>query len=677
MRKISDPRVGRQSHSDSGVNGESPAIRAALAVAADYPVFPCSVFPPDKFGKRRKEPLTRHGFKDASQDAAIIAKWWREWPDAYIGVPTGSASGLLVVDIDPQGRPWFEANRGQLGDYQTRQTPRGKHLLYQYPEGVEIASPQGCPVPGVDVRGQGGYMLWWPTLEEVGKPGPLPAWLCKALKKRAVRKLNGHAHGSPAEDWDIERGRLIEILPKLDPDCPHDEWREVLSAISHASGGSKDGENLAVAYSRGDYWSHPASSFPSELEVRKKYRSFKNEKETNTTIATLFKRVKDAGGKVPAGRPENKKLNGAARIVTQLASAIGMKPVDWLWKEYLARGMLHLIAGDGGHAKSTVALSWLATITKGGAWPDGTRCEHRGQALIWSGEDATAQTIVPRLTAARADLDKVSIITGAVEAGKQRDFDPARDLQDLRRHARSLPHLRMIVVDPIICVVDGDSNLGNEVRRSLAPLCALGEELGVMILGVHHFTKNTEGKAPLARVTGSLAFGGLARMVFAVVRDRQDEEHDSRIVVRAKSNIGPDGDGFRYRIQPIKLFNQQRELIQTTKIDWREGVVGRADELLAAAEENNGQPKLEQAKSFLAHVLADGPQTYLYIGKRAQSAQINGRTLLRAKTMLKVESVKDGGRGFGWSWALPEHLVDINAKKVDIDAKEVQRMPQR
>jgi putative DNA primase/helicase len=646
MRKISDPRVGRQSHSNSEVNDGvvSAPIRAALGVAEHYPVFPCD--------PGTKRPITEHGFKDASQDVEIVSKWWRRYPEALIGVPTGSRSGLLAIDCDPKCGSWYADHKDRLGTYRLHQTRRGKHLLYQYPDGRVLGSSADDRIArGVDVRANGGYVIWWPAHGGVaiGEPGELPEWLNKAIGKRRVTKLNGHAPPGGPTDWTQERPRVIQALAQLDPDCAYETWREIACAISHASGASDDGEDIFVAFSAGKYRDGRCAKFPGEDEVRKKYRSFKNDKDNNTTIATLFKQVKDAGGKVPIDRTEKRKPNAAACIVTQLASAIGMKPIEWLWKEYLARGMLHLIAGDGGHAKSTVALSWLATITRGGAWPDGTRCAHRGQALVWSGEDATAQTIVPRLTAARADLDKVSIITGAVEAGKQRDFDPARDLQDLRRHARSLPHLRIIVVDPIICVVDGDSNLGNEVRRSLAPLCALGEELGVMILGVHHFTKNTEGKAPLARVTGSLAFGGLARMVFAVVRD--------------KSNIGPDGNGFRYRIQPIKLFNQSRELIQTTKIDWREEVVGRADELLAAAEENSGQPKLEQAKAFLAHVLADGPQRYLYIGKRAADAQITGRTLLRAKTVLKIESVKDGGRGVGWSWALPEHL-DINAKKV-------------
>lgn len=70
---------------------------AVLEAALDYaesgiPVFPCN---PDN-----KRPLTEHGFKDASTDTAQIRSWWREHPKAMIGVPTGAASGIFVIDLD-------------------------------------------------------------------------------------------------------------------------------------------------------------------------------------------------------------------------------------------------------------------------------------------------------------------------------------------------------------------------------------------------------------------------------------------------------------------------------------------------------------------------------------------------------------------------------------------------
>ena len=67
---------------------------AFLYAERSCPVFPCS-----PHGKR---PLTPHGFKDATTDPTQIRRWWKQWPDANIGIPTGKASGLLALDVDPR-----------------------------------------------------------------------------------------------------------------------------------------------------------------------------------------------------------------------------------------------------------------------------------------------------------------------------------------------------------------------------------------------------------------------------------------------------------------------------------------------------------------------------------------------------------------------------------------------
>lgn len=75
---------------------QTQGLGAAAASYATHgiPVFPCK--------PQAKEPLTPHGFKDATVDLTRIAAWWKEWPDANIGMPTGARTGLLVLDIDPR-----------------------------------------------------------------------------------------------------------------------------------------------------------------------------------------------------------------------------------------------------------------------------------------------------------------------------------------------------------------------------------------------------------------------------------------------------------------------------------------------------------------------------------------------------------------------------------------------
>ena len=98
-------------------------------------------------------------------------------------------------------------------------------------------------------------------------------------------------------------------------------------------------------------------------------------------------------------------------VVLVSASALTPEPVRWLWQDWLARGKFHLLAGAPGQGKTTIAMGLAATVTAGGLWPDGSRCD-AGTVLIWSGEDDYADTLLPRLISAGADKSRVHFVKG-------------------------------------------------------------------------------------------------------------------------------------------------------------------------------------------------------------------------------------------------------------------------
>jgi len=155
-------------------DGKSPSTTSAaprqtiLSAALKYTV-KVPVFPGDP---KTKRPLVKHGFKDASKDQEQIRAWWTRWPDAIICMPTGRASGFIVLDIDVKngqdGRAALaelERQHGPLPKTLTAETPSGGlHLYFTMPDtDPPLGNSAGKLGPGIDVRGEGGYIVLPPS----------------------------------------------------------------------------------------------------------------------------------------------------------------------------------------------------------------------------------------------------------------------------------------------------------------------------------------------------------------------------------------------------------------------------------------------------------------------------------------------------------------------------------
>lgn len=331
-------------------------------------------------------------------------------------------------------------------------------------------------------------------------------------------------------------------------------------------------------------------------------------------------------------------------------SSIQPKPIRWLWPGWLAKGKLHVIAGQPGTGKTSIALALAATVTAGGRWPDGTGADP-GKVLVWSGEDDFHDTLAARLLASGADLGR-SFFVGDMQAHDgRRPFDPAQDMPALARAAREVGDIRLIVVDPIVSAIAGDSHKNAETRRGLAPLVELAARLDCALLGISHFCKGSAGRDPLERVTGSLAFGALARIVFAAFKQSEDDG-GGRCFCRVKSNIGPDDGGFAYDLSIEDLAGHPG--ITASHVAWGEAVEGSARALLARAEALGSPDEvsaLEEACGFLAELLAEGPVAAKTVKQEAEAAGIADRTLKRARKKLALSVTKTGMEG-GWVWSI-------------------------
>jgi hypothetical protein len=207
----------------------SKMLEAALYYASrGTPVFPVNF--------ADKHPLTGHGLYDATTDASLIRRWWHVWPRAMIGIPTGPRSGLWILDVDVDPKKSIDGHCAMarlVEEFQplpptlTSITPRGgRHHWFCWQEQFPIRCSNSKFVPGVDVRGDGGYFIAPPSTRIDGasyrweditqKVVEAPTWLIGlALKNDTPRRtvfnlkdLDGPPSNGSARDYAWARAAL-------------------------------------------------------------------------------------------------------------------------------------------------------------------------------------------------------------------------------------------------------------------------------------------------------------------------------------------------------------------------------------------------------------------------------------------------------------------------------------
>ena len=356
---------------------------------------------------------------------------------------------------------------------------------------------------------------------------------------------------------------------------------------------------------------------------------------------------------------------GESRAVHLInGAAIRPEPIDWLWNGWLAAGKLHILAGAPGTGKTTLALALAAALTTCGRWPDGSRVKDAGAVLVWSGEDDPTDTLAPRLLACGADMSRIHFV-GSVRDGEQhRPFDPASDMRELAEAARRVGNVRLLVCDPVVSAVTGDSHKNTEVRRALQPLVDLGHEIGAAILGISHFSKGSQGRDPTERVAGSLAFGALARVVLAAAKVQDDAEGAGRrILARAKSNIGPDDGGYYYDLEQVEL--QDFAGVWASRVLWGEEIEGSAREILAAADtvtehnEDGNEDRNEIDKWLRSLLTEEGEISKGDVIKAGRACGFKERAIQYAKKRIGAEAKITGfGKEKVSVWSLPIRASD-------------------
>jgi AAA domain/Bifunctional DNA primase/polymerase, N-terminal/Primase C terminal 1 (PriCT-1) len=576
--------------------------------------------------------------------------------DFNIGVRT---DGLIVIDVDAHkgGLDSLPA-LGPLSPTYTVRTPNGGlHIYYRAPEGVQFSGTVEKLARGIDTRSARNYVVGAGS-EVGGKP----------------YTVESDAEIVPAPDHLIRRLTLApkkaadaaKIIGELDTPMAVDRATAWLNGPACPRGqlGSRNNDCFKAAAHIFDFGLTPETALDlMEQHWNSRCEPPLDETELETTVSSAGVNRQAAVGRdnPSVGFEPIEHVRPAASYELTRVSNVKAEPIEWLWPDRIALGMISIIAGPAKRGKSQLTCALAAAVTTGGLWPDGTRAP-KGSVVFIGCEDDIARTVRPRLEAADADVSKVHYFEWAVLPGdgstKRLHFDVQRHAPNLEQAIRDLGDVRLIVIDPISAYMGkADSHKTADVRAALLPIQMLTAKNNVASIMIAHLNKSKSMQSAADRVSGSGAFVAVSRGGFLIDFDPKDEtvnrRERRRVMAPIGANVGNDGEGFYFHIRGVTT----NDGIQTSKLVFDGGAVDMDADEVVSGSPRELPPAIKEAMDFLNSRMADGCEhASKALIQEASERGISKSSLHRACERLKVIKRKDTVARGDWLWKLSQPI---------------------
>jgi hypothetical protein len=330
----------------------------------------------------------------------------------------------VAVDYDHKSagqaaQDWIAEHQDVLISTRVHQTgggSGGRHYLFSLPPGVKIRGGVSVTLgkvrrDGLDIRAEGGYIVWWPLhfgqQGPVGDIQPLPAGLIDErrmdleLPAEVAKKLPPKPGTS--QDFQRDLPRVTEAIAYIDP-AGYDAWLMVGMALHHASGGADDGLELWDSWSCGGITGELPASYAGRADIEYRWQSFHLDRGGGVTLGSLFNAARAGGwapvseavrigppqreepapdyADVPEARGMVRSLEPDAAAVTPGATnATGFSVVlrhvadiveenrepEWLLHHVIEAKVVAVLAGPRASFKSFIALDWAMRIATAGS----------------------------------------------------------------------------------------------------------------------------------------------------------------------------------------------------------------------------------------------------------------------------------------------------------------------
>ena len=300
--------------------------------------------------------------------------------------------------------------------------------------------------------------------------------------------------------------------------------------------------------------------------------------------------------------------------------------VKWLWYPYIPYGKVTIIQGDPGEGKTTLILNLAALLSKGEKLPESEEKSDPINIIYQTAEDGLSDTVKPRLIAANADDERITVID---------ESKSELSLTDERLEQAIIEtKAKLVILDPLQAYIGAnvDMHRANEIRPVMKHLAEVAQRQQCAVVLIGHLNK-AMGMKSSYRGLGSIDIPASARSVLLVGRIKDNPT--VRVMAQIKSSLAPEGEPIAFEL------NKETGFRFIGKYDIS------IDDLLNGVATTS---KLEQAEKLLRDMLSDGSAIkQKQLQQQAKIRNISERTLNEAKKNVGVKSFRSNNE---WYWKL-------------------------
>jgi len=300
--------------------------------------------------------------------------------------------------------------------------------------------------------------------------------------------------------------------------------------------------------------------------------------------------------------------------------------VEWLWYPYIPYGKVTIIQGDPGEGKTTLILNLAALLSKGEKLPESEEKSDPINIIYQTAEDGLSDTVKPRLIAANADDERITVID---------ESKSELSLTDERLEQAIIEtKAKLVILDPLQAYIGAnvDMHRANEIRPVMKHLSEVAQRQQCAVVLIGHLNKAIGMKSSY-RGLGSIDIPASARSVLLVGRIKDNPT--VRVMAQIKSSLAPEGEPIAFEL------NKETGFRFIGKYDIS------IDDLLNGVATTS---KLEQGEKLLRDMLSDGSAIkQKQLQQQAKIRNISERTLNEAKKNVGVKSFRSNNE---WYWKL-------------------------